>query len=459
MKSIRSILLFVLLFTISAKADKVDDFVRSQLAERHIPGAAIAVIKNGKLIKTKGYGLASVEFNVPVTTETVFEIGSVSKQMTAAGIMLLVEDGKVNLDEKISKYLPDTPDSWKNVTVRNLLTHTSGIKSYSSLDGFELSKRMKQADFIKALSPHPLDFETGTTYLYNNSGYSLSSYIIESVSGKSYRDFMRERIFTPLGMSKANDRDPKIIIPNRATGYEWQNGQIVGRDWNLTNLSGAGAIVSTITDLTKWDLALRNDTLLKKSSKLQMWTPLTFSNGKTYPYGFGFRLSEVRGHKLIAHSGQTAGFGASISRYVDDDLTVIALTNLGENGMGTLIAQGVAKLYIPAISLKAMTAKPDDAKITQIVKTALQMRMENNPKPEIFSADLIRSLSSERAKANNLRIASFSAVKNLVFVGDEMSDGKKIYRYKAETGKRMFLWRFVFEGEGKVAEMVLEEEE
>lgn len=463
MKSIYSkvaLVFFSLFITITVQADKVDDFVKSRLAERHIPGASIAVIKNGKIIKTKGYGVASVEFNVPVTTETVFEIGSVSKQITAAGIMLLVEDGKVNLDEKISKYLPNTPDSWKNVTVRNLLTHTAGIKSYSSIaEGFELSKRNKVDNFIKLLSTYPLDFETGTDYVYSNTGYSLLSYIIESASGKSYWDFMRERIFRPLGMNKTADRDPKFIIPNRAVGYEWQNNGLVGRDGNLTDLFGAGAIVSTITDLAKWDLALRNDTLLKKESKTQMWTPLTFTNGKTYPYGFAFRFSDIRGHKLIAHSGQTAGFGASISRYVDDDITVIALTNLGENGMGTLIAQGVAKFYIPAISLKVMLTKPDDAKITEIVSSALRERLENKPSSTLFSADLIRTLSTERAKANNLRIASFGEIKKLVFVGDEMSDGKKIYRYKAETAKRIFLWRFVFDKDGKISEMTLEEEE
>lgn len=460
MKSSKLTLLFLLLFiTISVKADKVDDFVKSQLAERHIPGAAIAVIRNGKIIKTKGYGVASVEFNVPATPETVFEIGSVSKQLTAAGIMLLVEDGKVNLDEKISKYLPNTPDSWKNVTVRNLLTHTSGIKSYSSLDGFEVSQKLNRDTFIKTLAPQPLDFPTGTDYVYSNSGYSLLSYIIESASGKNYWDFMSERIFKPLGMSKTANRDLKFVIPNRATGYEWQNNQLVGRDYNLTDLFGAGAIVSTVTDLAKWDLALRNDTLLKKTSKEQMWTPLTFINGKTYPYGFAFRFSDIRGHQLIAHSGQTAGFGASISRYVNDDITVIALTNLGENGMGTLIAQGVAKLYIPAISLKAMQAKTDDAKTTQIVNSALRERLGNQPSSVLFSADLIRSLSTERARANNLRIASFGAIKNLVFVGDENSDGKKIYRYKAETAKRMFLWRVIFAKDGKISEMTLEEEE
>ncbi|HEX8639202.1 MAG TPA: serine hydrolase domain-containing protein, partial [Pyrinomonadaceae bacterium] len=183
-------LLFIAVFSISAQADAIDEYVRTALRERHIPGAAIAVIKNGKVVKTAGYGLASIEFNARATPETVFEIGSVSKQITAAAIMLLVEDGKINLDEKISRYLPNTPDAWKNVTTRHLLTHTSGVKSYSSLDGFELNRRLKRDDFIKLLGVQPLDFETGASYTYSNSGYSLLGYIIETVSGQSYWDFV-----------------------------------------------------------------------------------------------------------------------------------------------------------------------------------------------------------------------------------------------------------------------------
>lgn len=449
-----------LLLTIAAQADEVDDYVRAQLIQHHIPGAAIVVVRNGKTIKSAGYGIASVEFNVPVTTETAFEIGSVSKQFTAAGIMLLVEDGKVNLDEKISKYLPNTPASWEKVTVRNLLTHTSGIKSYSSLDGFELYRNLKRDEFIKLLAPQPLDFEIGTAYVYSNSGYSLLAYIIESASGKPYWDFMRERIFTPLKMTNTTDRDPKNIIPNRATGYEWEANKLVGRDYNLTALFGAGTIVSTVTDLAKWDAALRNDTLLKKESKLQMWTPLTFNDAKTYPYGFGFRISDVRGHKLIAHSGQTAGFGSNISRYIDDDLTVIALTNLGESGMGTLLTNGIARIYIPAISLKAMKAQPEtDAKNAQMISIALRDRLQNKFSPDLLSTDLIKSLSTERAKANNNRIASFGTIKNLTLVGRETSGSTKTYRYRAETPKGIFLWRFVVNSEGKISEMTLEEEE
>jgi CubicO group peptidase (beta-lactamase class C family) len=449
-----------LLLTISARADEVDKYVRAQLAERHIPGAAIAVVKNGRLVKTEGYGLASVEFNVPVTKETVFEIGSVSKQITAAAVMLLVEEGKVNPDEKISKYLPNTPDAWKNVSVRNLLTHTSGIKSYTGLSGFELTKRLSRDEFIKALGAHPLEFETGARYQYSNSGYNLLGFIIETVSGKSYWDFTRERIFKPLGMNETADRDPKYIIPNRATGYEWQNNALIGRDYDLTDVFSAGAIVSTVEDLAKWEAALRGDTLLKKESKTQMWTSVVLNDGKPYPYGFGFRFSETRGHKIIGHSGQTAGFGANISRYVDDDLTVIVLTNLGEIGMGTLVANGIAKIYIPAISLKALKAQTEpDAKIAKTISNALRERLENKLNPDYLTDELIKSLSTERAKSNNARINSFGTIKTLVFVGSEASGSAKIYRYKAETPRRLFLWRFTINDAGKISEMTLEEEE
>ncbi|HEX8737657.1 MAG TPA: serine hydrolase domain-containing protein, partial [Pyrinomonadaceae bacterium] len=394
------------------------------------------------------------------TKETVFEIGSVSKQITAAAIMLLVEEGKINPDEKISKYLPATPEAWKNVSVRNLLTHTSGIKSYTVLSGFELTKRLTRDEFIKLLGAQPLDFETGARYQYSNSGYNLLGFIVEAVSGKSYWDFVRARIFKPLGMERSADRDPKYIIPNRATGYEWENGSLVGRDYDLTDVFSAGAIVSTVEDLAKWDAALRGDTFLKKESKAQMWTPAILNDGKPYPYGFGFRLSEIRGHKIIGHSGQTAGFGANISRYVDDDLTVIALTNLGEIGMGTLIANGIAKIYIPAISLKALKAQPEpDAGVSKTISSALRERLENKLNPEYLTDELIKSLSTERAKTNNARINSFGAIKNLVFVGAETSGSARIYRYKAETPRRIFLWRFTINETGKISEMTLEEEE
>ncbi len=453
--------LLVLFFVFSAQADEVDKFVRMVMQERNVPGAGVAVIKNGKIVKKQGYGVANLELNVPVTTETVFEIGSVSKQMTAAAIMLLVEDGKINLDEKISKYLPDTPDSWKNVSVRNLLTHTSGIKSYTGIGvGFELSKHLSRDEFIKTLAKYPLDFETGSRYSYSNSGYNLLGFIIEAASGKSYWDFMRERIFKPHGMTATFDRDPKYIVKNRATGYELENGKFIGRDYDLTDLFSAGAIISTVGDLAKWDAAWRNDTLLKKESKAEVWKPFILNDGKANPYGFGWNVADFRSHKLVSHSGSTAGFNAQISRFIDDDLSVIVLTNLGDAGFAGTIARGIAKIYIPSISLKAMKMQTDtDAKLTQMFSNVLRMRMENKFSAEMLTADLIKSLLSDRAKINNQRIASFGTVKNFTFIGSETSGNGKIYRYKAETAKRLFLWRFAVNADGQISEMTLEDEE
>ena len=454
------VFLLLVIFITSARADAVDDFVRARLAERHIPGAAVAVIRQGRVVKLQGYGLASVEFNVPVTAETVFEIGSVSKQMTAAGILLLVEDGKIELDAKISQYLPGTPDSWNEVTVRHLLTHTSGIKNYTGLDGFALSRRHKRDSFIKELAAQPLDFPTGTRFNYNNSGYNLLGYIIESVSGKSYWDFMRERIFVPLKMTNTFDRDPQYIIKNRATGYEWNGTALVGRDYDLTDVFSAGAIVSTIQDLIKWDAAWRSDTLLKKETKALAWTPAVLRDGASYPYGFGWRFSDVRGHRLVAHSGQTAGFGANISRYTNDDLTVIALTNLGELGMGTLIAQGVAKIYLPEISLKAMKPQAEtDPAVAEKIKTVLRERIENKTNAELLTPELARTLGGSRAKNEGTRLAAFGAINRITLVGTETAGDRAVYRYRTETPKRMFLWRVGVDKDGKIAELALEEEE
>src|SRR5688572_15451450 len=272
--SLRSLLFLSLIFLIAPTAivaDQVDDYIRTVMAERHVPGVAVAVIKNGKVVKLQGYGVASVEFNVPVTTDTVFEIGSVSKQMTAAAILLLVEDGKVKLDAPISAYLPNTPEAWKDVTVRHLLTHSSGVKSYSSLDGFELYRHLKTAEFIKALSPHPLEFVPGERNIYSNSGFTLLGHMIQTVSGKPYIQFMRERIFTPLGMTKTGHRDPASVIPNRATRYEWSMDHLESRDGSLTYLMGAVSIVSTISDMVKWDGALNGKNFLRPESRAEWW--------------------------------------------------------------------------------------------------------------------------------------------------------------------------------------------
>ncbi len=455
-----ALLAIIILLPLHALADTVDDYIRSQMAEHHVPGVALAVVIKGRVAKIKGYGVASLEFNVPVNTQSAFEIGSVSKQMTAAAIMLLVEQGKVGLDDSVSNYLRDAPDSWKAVTIRHLLTHSSGVKSYTSLNGFELIKRMKVDDFVKQLGIQPLEFTPGEKNIYSNSGFSLLAYVIESVSGKQYIDFMREQVFGPLGMRSCGDRDPQFIIPNRVTGYEWRSDRYTGRDWDLTDLKGAGTIVCTIEDMVKWDQALDGDKFLSEASRNAIWTQFTFNNGQLSPYGFGWRISDVRGHKLIGHTGQTAGFAAANYRFVDDGVNVIVLTNQGDSGGGGNLAMGVAKLFIPGVSIKSMKeVSGGDAATTALVAMAFRQRSKNKPDTAVFSPNMVKSLSTERSRIANAKIAAAGAIRSLTLVGIETVDGQKEYIYRATTSSGASLWRIAFSDDRKIIEMSLEEQE
>lgn len=328
-----------------ARADRVDDYVRSEMAKRGIPGVALKIIRDGKTIKTATYGLANLELNAPVKAETVFEIGSITKQFTAAGILLLVQDGKLSVDDRISRHLKDTPASWANITVRHLLTHTSGLKNYTGLDGFQLTKHLTQEQFIKAIGVQPLDFAPGESWKYCNTAFNLLGYIIENVSGKPYWDFMSERIFHPVGMHSTTNRLPGLIITNRADGYEQTNHVHNNRDYDLTDIFAAGATASTIGDLAKWNTALDGEKLLSAHTKETMWTPTKLNSGKATTYGFGWFIDPLEGHKNIGHGGSTSGFSATIQRFPDDKLAIIILSNTDES-VATPMAKKLATFYL-----------------------------------------------------------------------------------------------------------------
>lgn len=333
-----------------AHADQVDTYLKSQMQQHRIPGLALKVIRDGKTIKTAAYGLANLELRVPAEPETVFEIGSLTKQFTAAGILLLAEDGSLSVDDKISKHLKNTPAAWANVTIRHLLTHTSGLKSYTGLDGFELRRHLTQEQFIQAMGREPLEFQPGDSWKYCNTGYNLLGYVIENVSGRTYWDFMGERIFQPLGMRATTNRLPSLVLPNRAAGYEQTNHVWINRDSDLTDVFSAGAIVSTVGDLAQWNAALDGERLLNAASKAQMWTPVKLNDGETRKYGFGWSLDVVDGHRNIGHSGSTSGFSASLQRFPDDRLAIVLLTNTDEE-IATTLARKIATFFFARPSI------------------------------------------------------------------------------------------------------------
>jgi len=328
----------------SSQADQVDDYLKAQMADHRIPGLAITVIQNGKPLKTAAYGLANLELKVPVSVDTVFEIGSVTKQFTAAAILLLAQEGKLSVEDPISKYLKATPDIWTNITIRHLLSHTSGLKSYTGLDGFALTRHLTQEQFIREIAKQPMEFQPGEAWKYCNTGFNLLGYIIENVSGTNYWAFLRARILQPLGMSATTDRRPAVIVTNRASGYEQTNHMHISRDYDLTDVFAAGALVSTVGDLAKWNAALDSDSPLAAASKELMWTPAKLNHGKPTKYGFGWFIEPLDGHRNIGHGGSTSGFSASIQRFPDDKLAVIILTNTDEQ-IATTLAKKVASFY------------------------------------------------------------------------------------------------------------------
>ncbi len=343
--------LATLLGVVVLRADDVDSYIQAQMQRQHIPGLTLAVVTNGVILKTAAYGLANVELGVPTRTDSVFQIQSVTKTFTATAIMMLVEEGKVGLEDKLAKYLDGLPETWDGITIRHLLTHTSGIKDFINEPTVDLRKDIPPADVIESLRKLPLNFQPGDKYAYSNTGYHLLGMIIRKVTGKTWDEFLRERVFAPLGMKDTRVISWSEIITNRASGYGWDDGLLRNGYFIAPTILGyaGGGLRSTVLDLAKWDAALCSEKLLKQATLDQMWTPAKLNNGKDSTYGFGWATETVHGHRLISHTGShSTGFKSALARFVDDKLTVIILTNQ-RAAEQMAIAKGVAGCYIPEI--------------------------------------------------------------------------------------------------------------
>jgi len=337
-----------------ALSAQVDSAVEAQQAVQKIPGVSLAVCRAGKIVKAKGYGLANLELDVPVTPETIFQTGSVGKQFTSMAMMMLFEEGKLGLDDKISKYIPQSPPAWKDVTVRELLTHTSGIPDYGSEEVMnkgviDLHKDYTEEQLLQIFGTMPMSFSPGEKWSYSNTGYVLLGIIIRRVTGEFYGDFLQERIFRPLGMNSTQIISEADIVPHRSAGYRLVKGQLKNQEWvsPTLNTTADGALYTNVLDLAKWDAALYTTKLVRQSSFDEMWSPVKLNDGKTYPYGFGWAVAFRDGHKVVAHNGAWQGFTMSIARYLDDRLTVIVMTNLDSNDSKPgKIVKDVADIYL-----------------------------------------------------------------------------------------------------------------
>ncbi len=337
----------------TTSSDRVDEYVRSEMAKQKIPGLSLAVVLNGTVERAKGYGLANVELQAPATEHTVYQSGSVGKQFTAAAVMLLVEEGKLGLDEPIGRYLAGAPASWTDITVRHLLTHTSGIKDYTDTDRLNYRLDYTDDELVRMAAGLPSDFAPGTKWAYSNTGYLLLGQIVNRVAGQFYGDLLADRVFGPLGMQTARVISEADIIPNRSAGYRLVNGEWKNQDYVSPSLNrqADGSLYLTVLDLVRWDKGLAERRLFKPSSYDVMWTPVRLKDGTSYPYGFGWELSPVNGHRVVMHTGSWQGFQAHISRFIDDHLSVIVMIN-SDTSEPEQIAHGVAALFVPDLRKK-----------------------------------------------------------------------------------------------------------
>jgi N-acyl-D-amino-acid deacylase len=356
LKSTCGILLFALLLIGDGLAsqnrstdDTIDTLVRTEMARQKVPGVAVAVVRGGEVLKVSGYGLANVEHDVPVTPDTIFQSGSLGKQFTAAAVMLQVEDGRISLDEPITRYFPGAPPAWQPITTRHLLTHTSGVANYT--DGrVDYRRDYSEDELVRFAFELPLEFTAGDWWSYSNTGYVLLGALVRRASGRFYGDELRDRIFKPLGMTTARVISERDIVPNRAAGYQIVDGKLANQDWvsPSLNTTADGSLYLSLRDMIAWDRGLRDRALLPAARWTQIFEPVRLNGGRRHPYAFGWAVDRMGGQMVQQHGGSWQGFKTHIARYAGADLTIIVLANLEQAQPGR-IAEAIAAHYVPAL--------------------------------------------------------------------------------------------------------------
>jgi CubicO group peptidase (beta-lactamase class C family) len=341
----RIILAVVLTASCFAQEKKPSENVArmEQIIQANVPKqfmGTVLVAQDGKVLLDKGYGFANLEWEIPNTPTTKFRLGSVTKQFTAASILLLEERGKLKVEDPVKKYMPDAPAAWGKITIFHVLTHTSGIPSFTGFPDYQPTEAIPTTPekLVARFRDKPLEFEPGTKWNYSNSGYVLLGYLIEKISGQKYSEFVQQNIFTPLGMKDSGYDSNSAVIAHRAAGYSRSpNGPVNTGYIDMTIPFSAGALYSTTEDLLRWEQGLFGGKVLTAASLAKMTTPFK------QDYAFGLGVSTSNGHKMIAHDGGIEGFNTSLAYYPDDKLVVAVLANLNGPFAGQ-IAANLAKV-------------------------------------------------------------------------------------------------------------------
>ena len=439
----------------------IDHYVDAEMRREHVVGIAVGIYSRGQILLAKGYGLANIELNVPVKAETIFQSGSVGKQFTSAAIMMLVEEGKIGLDDSIVKYFPNAPQTWQTIRVKNLLSHTSGLSEYESNDRvgpegpFYLRLDFTEDELVNKIEALPIEFKPGDKWDYRNTNYVLLGVIIHKVTGSFYADYLQQRIFKPLGMSSTRLISEADIVPNRSSGYEVKGDTIQNQSWvsPTFNSTADGALYFNVVDLARWDAALYGTKILKQSSLDRSWTVFSLNDGKpnSANYGFAWEINSVNGHKQINHGGAWQGFRCHILRYPDDSISVAVLAN-SDPASPEQFAHVIAGIVNPGLELPKLVAMEDkQPELTRRLGAFLDQIVTGKDVKDQVSPRLAGLLTPEVIETVAGELKPIWPAGTVTLVSRTESDGITVSRYRIVKGNESRIVRFGLGTDGKVA--------
>jgi CubicO group peptidase (beta-lactamase class C family) len=385
---------------------------------------------------------------VPATLDTVYEIGSITKQFTSMAVMLLREQGRVSVDDALGKYLTNIPEAWKPVTLKQLLSHTSGIPDYEAVMGYDSYRLAMTPEQVFAyVSAKPLDFPSGTQWRYSNTGYFLLTLVIEKVSGEKYIDFVTRNILVPAGMTHTRSSEPGDLIPKRAAGYDHMH-TLRNRDpMQPSATGGAGMLVSTVGDMIRWASVIRKKAIMSSESYALTFTDTPLTDGSRSGYGFGWFVSPMRDHRALAHSGGTAGFSCNFLYLPDDDVTIIVLTNSGTANPQS-ITDHLARRLVPG--LRYTTIPDQRPEVARLLLDYFSHRVAAEPYLSAFTPEFAKVVAPYWS-ANLDYYKSLGAPLGVELV--EQTQEEQAFRYRVRYRDTARLVRVKIDASGKVSEL------
>lgn len=440
---------------------KLEHYLEAEIAAHGIPGLGVAIVRDGEILHLGGYGLANVEHDVRATPDTIFHSGSTGKMFTAAAVLLLVQDGLVQLDHPVVRYLTEVPKSWSGMTIRHLLSMTSGLGNFGDVFApspiennvvpVNLWQDHSDAQLLALASLSPLAFAPGESYLYSNISYIVASLVVQRVAGKPYYALLRERLFAPAGMASAREASCRDIVPNRASGYSLDAGQLRNSHWTAPTMlrTGDGGLYFSPRDIAHWFVELDRAQVFRPDMIELMFEPTLMSDGRLAinGYGLGWQNSEVRGHRKIRHGGTWDGFRAELARFPAQRLSVAVLANI-DSAQVARIAHKVAGFvdatvapYEPVTDLNPALTRLDNSLIRAIA--------ERTAPADAFSEECWRQWSDKwfdqviAESESDLGAAPMELVE----------DAGTRRRYRLATGRYHMHWTIDRQGDGRIAAM------